>query len=542
MGVLDDLGNALDALPVAWRRDEEGGFIEWERVDVGTMRAYESRTLDGSVELRAHLTPAQAVSFAMGEDEAADDYELEDGRIVAFTMGGVRYVRDDKDSDTDDVYAHLAHALARDYTELFYVNLDTDEFIEFHTDHERGVLVERRRAAGFFENCRREARLSVHPEDQDAFARAMSRESLTEALSHGRVFQMTYRKVADGRTFYVQLNASRMGNDAHIAILSVSDIDELVMKRRAEERIREERIVYARLQALTGNFIAVYVVDPATDRYHEFSATDDIVRTFTLAKEGERFFETSREASRHHVHPADLSRFLTVFTKANVMAKIEHGGIFTLGYRLLLDDGPIHVQMKAAIVEEDEGPRLVVGLNDVDAQVRQEEEVERRLAQAQSQASVDALTGVKNRYAYLNVESRMDSQIVQHCIAPFAIVMLDINDLKMVNDTAGHQAGDRYLRNACKAICETFKHSPVFRVGGDEFVVIAQGRDYASLDERLSDMNERNAEALRSGGVVIAYGVGKYDGDSCVSTVFERADQSMYENKCRQKAMSCGQD
>ena len=45
--------------------------------------------------------------------------------------------------------------------------------------------------------------------------------------------------------------------------------------RQELERIQEERIIYARLHALTGNFICVYVVDPATDNYREFSATDD---------------------------------------------------------------------------------------------------------------------------------------------------------------------------------------------------------------------------------------------------------------------------
>ncbi len=114
--------------------------------------------------------------------------------------------------------------------------------------------------------------------------------------------------------------------------------------------------------------------------------------------------------------------------------------------------------------------------------------------------------------------------------------MLDINDLKKVNDTAGHRAGDQYLREACKVICNTFKHSPVFRVGGDEFCVIAQGNDFECLQERLEFMENRNAEALRSGGPVIACGVAVYNSDACVSAVFERADSDMYANKCRQKA------
>ena len=57
----------------------------------------------------------------------------------------------------------------------------------------------------------------------------------------------------------------------------------------------------------------------------------------------------------------------------------------------------------------------------------------------------------------------------------FALVECDINGLKGINDTYGHEIGDVYIVNSCRGICSVFKHSPVFRIGGDEFVVILQG-------------------------------------------------------------------
>ena len=213
------------------------------------------------------------------------------------------------------------------------------------------------------------------------------------------------------------------------------------------------------------------------------------------------------------------------------MAEIKRSGVFTFGYRLMMEGRSVHVQMKAALVEEKEGPRLIVSLNDIDAQVRQEEEMEKRLEQAQSQAHIDALTGIKNKHAYLETETRIDRQISEHRGSPFAIVIMDVNDLKKVNDVAGHQAGDQYLRDACKIICDIFKHSPVFRVSGDEFAVIAQGIDYTCLEKRLGEMRKYNTEALRSGGIVSACGMAKYENDPCVARVFGRADRHMYENK-----------
>ena len=171
------------------------------------------------------------------------------------------------------------------------------------------------------------------------------------------------------------------------------------------------------------------------------------------------------------------------------------------------------------------------------AQVRQEEEYGIRLAQAQKQANIDALTGIRNKHAYLVAEAHLDHQIAEHSQSPFAVVVLDVNDLKKINDTAGHQAGDQCIRDACSIICETFRHSPVFRIGGDEFAVISQGRDYECIDELLEKMNQYNHAASHAGGVVIACGMARFEDDVCVASVFERADHSMYENKNHLKAV-----
>lgn len=432
---------------------------------------------------------------------------------------------------SSSTYSHIAYALARAYTDLFYVNMDTGEFTEYYSDDNCGMLLESRRATDFFESCEREARLYVHEDDQDAFIAAMNREFLSDALDRSEEFEIVYRRIKDGRSFYVQMNVSRMKDDERFIVIAVKDIDELVKKRRAEERVHEERIVYARLHAITGNFIVVYVVNPETNHFREFSSTDAYTQYFALEKDGDDFFARSRDVTRQYIHPADLGRYLAAFTKGNVQAAIERDGIFTLGYRLMMDGNPVYVQLKAALVEEERGPRLIVGLNDIDAQVKQEEETERKLAQAQAQANTDALTGVKNKHAYLEAEERLNGLIANHMAPPFAIAVMDVNDLKRINDTGGHQAGDDYLRSACRIICEAFKHSPVFRVGGDEFAVIAQGSDYRHIEERLWDVSVHNEDAQRDGSVVIACGMARFEDDDCVAAVFDRADRHMYEDK-----------
>ena len=71
----------------------------------------------------------------------------------------------------------------------------------------------------------------------------------------------------------------------------------------------------------------------------------------------------------------------------------------------------------------------------------------------------------------------------------------------------------------------------VIRIGGDEFTVIVQGTDYQNIDQLIAQVSEHNIEAQKNGGVVIACGMSRYNGDDCVAPVFERADQNMYDNK-----------
>ena len=428
------------------------------------------------------------------------------------------------------IYAHIAQALARSYTDLYYINLDSEQYIEYRTDEDSGTLTEVRRGWHFFEQCQVEAEESVYPEDRENVIRALDRKTLVTALDQNNTFAMTYRLIgADGPT-YVRMKVTRMQDNERYIVLGITDVDDEARQRNAAARLREEQIAYARLRALTGDFLCIYLVDPETGRYREFSATASFEK-FDRPMEGQDFFADSCKQCRVVIYPEDQNRFISMMTRDNVMADVERHGMFTLSYRLMIDGKPRYVQLKAVMVEEKEGTRLVVGVNDIDKQVHQEEAYLRNLAQARIEASVDALTGIKNRHAYLMAEERLNAQIAERRAPGFAIVVLDVNDLKKINDTAGHEAGDQHIRRACKIICDTFKHSPVFRIGGDEFAVIAQGDDYIGIDALMRQMAAHNMEASRTGGIVIACGMARHNSEGCVAPVFERADQNMYENK-----------
>ena len=164
-----------------------------------------------------------------------------------------------------------------------------------------------------------------------------------------------------------------------------------------------------------------------------------------------------------------------------------------------------------------------------------------------SKAYRDAMTGVRNKGAYTLAERKLDDEIrfaaEQGETPGFAMVMMDCNDLKTVNDTYGHDKGDIYLRKACGVVCTAFPHSPVFRTGGDEFVVLLQGEAYEQRRELMkgfyADVDKANARAGEPWEFVhIAVGVAAFDPatDQSAESVLRRADELMYENKKMLKA------
>ncbi|MCR5308017.1 MAG: GGDEF domain-containing protein [bacterium] len=155
-------------------------------------------------------------------------------------------------------------------------------------------------------------------------------------------------------------------------------------------------------------------------------------------------------------------------------------------------------------------------------------------------AHKDALTHVKNKTAYEEKKEEIEKQI-KNGNATFGIVMADINSLKIINDKYGHGKGDEYIIGACMLISKIYKHSPVYRIGGDEFVVVLQGEDYENRDELIEKAKEELNKAMNDetkdpwNRYSAAIGMSIFEKDDDFDTVFRRADKKMYENKAKIK-------
>ena len=154
----------------------------------------------------------------------------------------------------------------------------------------------------------------------------------------------------------------------------------------------------------------------------------------------------------------------------------------------------------------------------------QNELEKRELLQRLSELSrVDSLTGVNNRNRYLEVLGELD----ENPPASFGAVFIDLNDLKLANDTLGHSFGDLKIRRVSDLVCQLFPGS-VYRIGGDEFVVLAADLARDEFERRVARLRERT---LKDEVASASMGAVWSDAGEAASILVSRADKLMYADK-----------
>ena len=286
--------------------------------------------------------------------------------------------------DRGVTYTRIAQALSADYINLYYVDLDTEQFVEYRPNQEE--LGVEQHGEDFFAASRRDALRLVYQEDREEVLRSFTRESVLDAIESGGTFTLTYRLLIRDEPVYVNMKAVRMG-DNHL-IIGVNNVDAQMRQKEVLEKARQAQLTYARINALSGDYLAIYLVDPETDHYTESSATLDY-EGLGLAKAGEDFFRKSKEDSLRAIYAEDHEMFASLFSKENILAEIRRHGRFTMRYRLLIEEEPVYVTLRAALLEENGRSQLIVGVSRADAPMKQALEYGRMLNDARSEAAPD---------------------------------------------------------------------------------------------------------------------------------------------------------
>ncbi|MCR5118673.1 MAG: diguanylate cyclase [Lachnospiraceae bacterium] len=288
--------------------------------------------------------------------------------------------------------------------------------------------------------------------------------------------------------------------------------------------------------SLAGHFESLYYTELNTGRFVQYYPSRKM-EDVSFPDEGGDLFALIRENAAKFVHPADQAGLLKLYDREKLRRELAPGESCSVICRGLLNGKMSHLRHIVLMCED--GEHVLCCLENIDREYREKEEQKRNLQSAERMARTDELTGIKNKNAYAEKAAEINDMLSageKDC--RFGIVMCDVNDLKVINDTRGHSFGDEAIQSVSSMICNIFVHSPVYRVGGDEFAVVLSGRDYEQRVQLLEMLRrESEANGRSRSGPMVACGLAVYDTerDSGIDSVYDRADRLMYENKSEMK-------
>lgn len=265
------------------------------------------------------------------------------------------------DKNEGATYADIARALAADYYNIYYVNLDTDQFIEYSSPVGGLELAVERHGEHFFDAVQRDTMTRIYEKDREFFLTGFTKEKILKGLEEHGVLSTTYRLIDSGEPMYVNMKITQMNPRKNALIIGISIIDSQMKRQEKSIKSEKEADALAGIMALTGDYHELYTIDPASGAYIEYIPAEEDQR-LGLSKQGEDFFAREREEAARVVYPEDLEFFLQNFTKENILREIEENHQFQLHYRFMINGIPKKVSLKIVPVREKDGERLLAGI------------------------------------------------------------------------------------------------------------------------------------------------------------------------------------
>ena len=494
-----------------------------KQLKAGTMQSIEYRLLINGVPTWHSLR------LIRGVDEDSDYFVL---GVINIDAEVKRKEKEKEIQRQKDIYDHVTSSLAEQYDTLYYIDIENNTYVEISSTDEYKKLNVPATGKDFFAESRRSIRKYVHPEDQEKAVRLHYKDAMLENLKNRHSYSIAYRLVVDGQVRHIR-HTEILAKDKKHLIVCIENIDEEVKAKQALKESQKKSITYAQIaESLAAHYDLIYYIDCGTDHYMEF-ATHKLYGELEIQEKGDRFFEISQYNADRVIYHEDRERIKNFLDKDNFISQLDKRSQLVEDYRMVVDGrAPQYTRM--TVMWSSDKTHFIICIENREEDVRKEQEQLHALSMANEMARRDELTGTRNKTAYHEVEKEIQQKIDDNDVEDFGIVICDINDLKLTNDTQGHKAGDELIKASCKMICRIFTHSPVFRIGGDEFVVILKGQDFEIRDELMDQLRRKVEGNIGIGeGAVVASGMAEYQPlkDKTIEDVFNRADSRMYDNK-----------
>ncbi|MCR5217881.1 sensor domain-containing diguanylate cyclase [Treponema sp.] len=364
----------------------------------------------------------------------------------------------------------------------------------------------------------------IYVEDRIPFIQELKRK----LKSKNTVFDFKFRaftksnvvhwfRIAGVTTFAIDGSAERFFG-------SLVDIDFEVKNRKEIERIRDEHAKdFFIMDAISGVYNSMHLVDLKEDFVIEYSSSDSIR---SWVKYNNKAYDQMKDAMSHLIAEEYIDGVLA-FTDFKTLPVRMKGKKYIAHEMLSINK----IWMRAAfiLVEKNENEEPVKVLFTTQ-KIQDEKEKERTLI---LKSNTDELTGFFNRRAFVEDTEKFKNGMPSD--VDLTVVMMDLNGLKYVNDTYGHDTGDKYLKAAARCMKETFgPYGHLYRIGGDEFFAILFA-DEKLLETIKKDFEEKCFKRTVNENVKVSVSCGfatcREFPDYSFKQLLQTADERMYRAK-----------
>ena len=437
-----------------------------------------------------------------------------------------------------EIYDNIAKCTAEEYEAIYYIDIETGEYREFAISQEYASLNVPVSGRDFYSETRYNIEKYVHPDDREFAINIHNKETMLNKLEGRKSYSYKYRLMIEGRPRYF-LFTVMLANDKKHFVLSEKDIDDEITAENMWLENQKKNVTFTQIaEILAVNFDVIYYVDIKDSSYISYECRN-IYGEVEVQKSGDDFFEDSKNDISNIVHKNDRDIALEFVNKDRIISNLVDQKSCSIAYRIVAFSKTHYVRM--TVRKTTDGTHFIIGIENIDDEIKKEKQHLKALNTEKELARRDELTGVKNKTAFNELGKTVQKNIDNgNDYLPFALVVCDSNDLKKINDTEGHIAGDEFIKKSAKLLCNIFAHSPVFRIGGDEFAVFLSGDDYSNREILMNSLRAQVMENLKTNsGPVVASGMTEYnpESDNLISEIFDRADKEMYKNKQSLKNM-----
>jgi predicted signal transduction protein with EAL and GGDEF domain len=201
-------------------------------------------------------------------------------------------------------------------------------------------------------------------------------------------------------------------------------------------------------------------VHSETGRYRSLKQNEQF-EAMQIAFEGEDFFSIALQQVKRLIVQEDWDKVSQALSRNYLEEELEKSGRYLVDYRMTIG-GKVQY-MRLSVSWATDRLHMIFAVENIDEEIRREKARVEAMQKANQLARKDALTGAKNKNAYIEAERALQ-EMVDAEGTQFGVVVCDLNNLKRINDLKGHNTGDEYIRQAYRMICTVFSHKPKFSV------------------------------------------------------------------------------